>query len=440
MSILGSHAAHAQQIQTVWVIDMENRNWTQPSTDSSAPAQIFGNSAAPYINSLVTPGHPNAALVSYASQYHNVLATPSGSNPSIHPSEPNYLWQEAGSNFGVTSDSEPYGSGGTVAAISSYLASHPTVSGQNLCALLQNANISWKSYQEGIDLQTTGGGNVNTGGTPTSTVLPSNQWTVPLSSFSGTSSSYTNPYNGSHQYNFACKHDGTLFFTATNGSTTTANTSTSNPEVSHYAPLEQLQTDLNNGTCAHYNLITPDQYNDMHTALSGGFTYVANNNTHYTGDLAQLAQGDNFLSIIVPRIMASSQFQNNGAIIIWTDETEGSNQNDFQHTLMEIVISPRAKGNAFNVTDDLTHSSDLATLQEIFNVSGSLTRFLNDANNPSNVSGTLDMANFFQPGALTGGDTTPPTDTPTLPLPALALFGAALLIAAMRVIPPARIS
>ncbi len=55
-----------------------------------------------------------------------------------------------------------------------------------------------------------------------------------------------------------------------------ANTSTNNPAVVHYAPLEQLQTDLNNGSCARYNLITPDQYNDMHTALSGGFTLPAN--------------------------------------------------------------------------------------------------------------------------------------------------------------------
>jgi hypothetical protein len=34
-------------------------------------------------------------------------------------------------------------------------------------------------------------------------------------------------------------------------------------------------------------------YNDMHTALNGGFTY---NGVHYTGDAANIAQGDNFLS------------------------------------------------------------------------------------------------------------------------------------------------
>ena len=79
---------------------MENRNATQPTTHTSSLAQIYGNAAAPYINSLITPGNPNAAQVSVHQNGFNVLATPSGSNPSIHPSEPNYLWQEAGSNLG----------------------------------------------------------------------------------------------------------------------------------------------------------------------------------------------------------------------------------------------------------------------------------------------------------------------------------------------------
>ena len=48
-----------------------------------------GNPAAPFLNSLMTPGNPNAAQTSYASNYHNAAA-------GVHPSLPNYLWQEAG--------------------------------------------------------------------------------------------------------------------------------------------------------------------------------------------------------------------------------------------------------------------------------------------------------------------------------------------------------
>jgi phosphatidylinositol-3-phosphatase len=93
-------AAYAGQIKTVFVIAMENHNWVQPASQTS-PGQIFGNPAAPYINSLVTPGNPNAAQTSYASNYLNAGA-------GIHPSEPNYIWSEAGSNLGVFNDNDPF--------------------------------------------------------------------------------------------------------------------------------------------------------------------------------------------------------------------------------------------------------------------------------------------------------------------------------------------
>ncbi len=384
--------APSQQVKTVFYILLENRNFTA-GTDTTGGSVIVGNAAAPYLNSLITPGNANAAQVSYCTAYHHVLSTATGANPSIHPSEPNYVWMEAGNNLSKLDDNDPYGSGNSVQQILSYLSANPSLSSQHLTGLLQAAGISWKSYQEGIDHLNSAGANINTGGTGlTNTLAPQSAWTVPLQSFSGTSTSYTNPYNGSHQYNFACKHNGSLFFLDTNGSSdgsgsAAANFSPSNPVTANYAPLEQLATDLSNNTVARYNVITPDQYNDMHTALSSGFTY---NGTHYTGDSSQVAQGDNFLSILVPQIMASQAYQNNGVIVIWTDETEGTNQNDFNHTLTEIVLSPLAKGNAYNSTVNMTHSSDIATMQEIYQVTATTpTGYLNDAANVSNSSGSL---------------------------------------------------
>lgn len=73
-------------------------------------------------------------MTSYAVAYHNVLATPSGKNADIHPSEPNYIWQEAGDNFGVTDDWDPYTSG------VKNVFDVPCLSG-----LLQDASYSWKS-------------------------------------------------------------------------------------------------------------------------------------------------------------------------------------------------------------------------------------------------------------------------------------------------------
>ena len=368
--LLVAATATAESIGSVFVIDMENHNFTQPSSDTTAPQQLLGNPAAPYLNSLITPGNPNAAQVSYASAYHNVLATPSGDNPSIHPSLPNYLWQEAGTNFGVLNDNQPFGPGGVNQG-----------NALSLTGLLQAKGIAWKSYQEDTDINTS-----------TGQVLPKSQWTVPLQNSSGTFTTGTNPYNGSNQYDFATKHDGSLYFNATNGGN---DTTPSNPLVSHYAPLQQLQTDLASNSVARYNHITPDQFNDMHSALTAGFTY---NGVHYTGDQAAVAQGDNFLSIIIPQIMASRAYKNNGAIVIWYDETEGTNQNDFSHTLAEIVISPLAKGNAYDSTLDYTHSSDLKSLEELFGVYAPGGQFLGDAN----TLGTNDLSDLFVAGALAG--------------------------------------
>jgi hypothetical protein len=148
---------------------------------------------------------------------------------------------------------------------------------------------------------------------------------------------------------------------------------------------------LANNNVADYNWITPDQYNDMHTALTGGFQGK-------TGDEANIAQGDNFLSIIVPVIMASKAYQDNGSIIIWWDETEadGPNDNpdDFAHTLGEIVISPLARphggGIPYASPVDFTHSSDLRTWEELFH----LQTLLGDAVNAS------DLSDLFVPNAI----------------------------------------
>ncbi|MGD0060950.1 MAG: Ig-like domain-containing protein, partial [Verrucomicrobiia bacterium] len=88
------------QIKTVFVIPLENHDWVQ-GCPTCSPQQIFGNPAAPYVNSLVTPGNSNAVQVSYATKYYSVNIT------GEHPSEPNYIWSEAGTDFGVHTDNDP---------------------------------------------------------------------------------------------------------------------------------------------------------------------------------------------------------------------------------------------------------------------------------------------------------------------------------------------
>jgi phosphatidylinositol-3-phosphatase len=443
-------SAHAQ-VTTVFYILLENRNWTQSETSNGV--QILGDTTdCPFLNSLVTPGNPNSAQVSYASCYHNDLANAVGNNPSIHPSEPNYVWMESGSNLSKLDDNDPYGSSDSVEQIFDFVAATPTATGENLSLLLQNAGISWKSYTEEVNQLNSSGANFNTaGGTLSNNIASPSLYTVPLVSFSGTSTSYVNPYNGTHQFNFACKHTGQLFFPGTNGSTVnTADTSTTNVAASHYPPLPQLATDLANNAQGAYNVITPDQFNDMHTGLTAskttpwvdpetGTSYTASSNNE------QVAQGDNFCSIVVPEIMNSPVYKaGHAAIVLWTDETEGTPANDFNHTLLEIVISPLAKGNAFDSTLNYTHSSDIATMQKIFGVSANTpSGFLNDSANASNssngavgtsqvngssIGGTAftqaasptggfgtgtaqDMSDLFQPGVI-------PAALPGLPLTA----------------------
>src|SRR5437870_11418286 len=97
-SFCGSTAS-ASDIKKVFVIAMENHNWTQPANQfTGGIQQIYQNPNAPFINSLVD-GTAYVILdgkavnigsqVSYATAYHSVLATSSGNNPHIHPSEPN---------------------------------------------------------------------------------------------------------------------------------------------------------------------------------------------------------------------------------------------------------------------------------------------------------------------------------------------------------------
>jgi hypothetical protein len=93
--------------------------------------------------------------------------------------------------------------------------------------------------------------------------------------------------------------------------------------------------------------------------------------------------------------MASQAYKNNGVIVIWFDETEVGNTTSF--TVPEVVISPLAKGNAYNSTLPYTHSSDLKSMQELFGVSAPGGGFLGDANTP----GTNDLSDMFVPGVFT---------------------------------------
>jgi hypothetical protein len=101
----------ANHINHVFVILMENHDWSE----------IKGSPSAPYINgTLLVQG-------AHAERYMNV--------PGLHPSLPNYIWLESGDNQGVWDDGGP--------------SSH-VLNVQHLTGLMEKAGVTWKSYQEDI--------------------------------------------------------------------------------------------------------------------------------------------------------------------------------------------------------------------------------------------------------------------------------------------------
>jgi len=358
-----------RRIKTVFVIAMENHNWTQPAGQTN-PLQIFHNPAAPFINSLVNGTSGISSQVAFANGYVNAGA-------GVHPSEPNYLWAEAGTNFNVFNDDDPYKKDCTPDTVQN--------TNQHLSAFLTVARKQWKSYQEDTDVDAT------------NTPLPANQWTVPLFSASGNwTAPGINEYNYTTQFNYAAKHNPMVFFVDTNGG---CNATSSNPLRTHYAPLQQLALDLANNDVADYNWITPNQFNDQHTTLANGYGAFPNNSAlpANLADSARIAQGDNFLARVVPLIMSSRAYQDHGLIVLWWDESEGGD--DPGRTLPFIIISKDARRNVNGVpysnTISYSHSSFLRTMQIIFKVDPR-----HGFNFLGGAAGANDLSDLFAQGVI----------------------------------------
>jgi hypothetical protein len=334
-----------QSIKTVFVIAMENHDLVQKNPTGS-PQQILGNPAAPYFNSLITPGNPNAAQTAWATHMFSCAIN------GEHPSEPNYVWQEAGTDFGIRTDNDPSTSSHNVFTNVIHLSGQLTAAG-----------IPWRSYQEDLQYSTSEEVSASGSGKP------------------------VNPYNGTTDYNYAVKHNPMAFFPDT--------------QNQNCYPMTNFWTDLTNNNIGRYNWITPDQYNEWHSSLPNGYTYFG---TNYTGDQAAIAEGDNCLSIIIPKIMASAAYQDHGVIIIWTDETESTD--DTNTTLPYVILSPLAKGNAYASTLPYSHSSDLKTMDELFGLAyqtNAIPAAYYDAQNDGKYdyvdghSATInDLGDFFQ--------------------------------------------
>jgi phosphatidylinositol-3-phosphatase len=272
-------------IKKVFVVVMENKQ----------KSEVYGNPSAPYINGTLM------ARYKYATSYANVA----------HPSEPNYVWLEAGSNeifdHTFTGDDDPS-------------ASNSTRTTLHLTRFLKHKGISWKAYQEGLD-GTTGA--------------------CPVKSHSSSPSFY------------AAKHNPFVFFQDIAGAPPS---STNAYCTRHIKPFSELGSDLENDAVASYSFITPNLCNDMH-----GASGCPSSNT--------VAMGDSWLKNdpTMQRVMSYVLTPANHAIllIVW-DESDNGGQ-----TLPMVLVAPEStldfsSGHA-NATP-LSHSSTVKALQRIFQV------------------------------------------------------------------------
>jgi phosphatidylinositol-3-phosphatase len=224
-------------IKHVFVIAFENH----------AASSIYGNQDhAPFIQSLLQQG-------GHASNFVDKL-------PSL-PSEPHYVWMEAGTNSfsdrTFTGDGDPS-------------SSNSTSSTAHLTRQINDAGKSWTSYQEGL--------NSSTGACPIDS-----------------------------DGNYAAKHDPMVFFKDIVGSTPSKTNALC---AAHHKALTALATDLANDTVADYNFITPSLCHDMHSNFCSGF-------------FDPVKQGDDWLSQNLPAIVNYANAHSGAVFLVW-DEPEGS--------------------------------------------------------------------------------------------------------------------
>ena len=167
--------------------------------------QVIGSNQAPFINQL-------ARQYVSLQQHFGVR----------HPSLPNYLALTGGDTFGITNDCT---------------ACH--VNATNLVDQLEQANVSWKAYMEGLpSVGFTGDGNCSGSGC------------------------------------YKKKHDPFVYYDDVVGT----------PErLQHIVPATQLSADLTNNSLPQFSWLTPDMCHDTHDCTVG--------------------VGDAYLAQIVPRIL-----------------------------------------------------------------------------------------------------------------------------------------
>jgi phosphatidylinositol-3-phosphatase len=257
VSSAGTVTSPIPRYQHIVEIMMENTSFST----------IIGNPNAPQINSL-------ASQYGLATDYFGVT----------HPSEPNYMANLAGSNFGVQDDNQFYctpADAGTDPHCTGTTVNH-TVSAPTLADQLTAAGMTWKGYFQNLP-------------------------PIPSTGLITTGPNANGPYSFKWPSDavalYASKHNPFLNFTGTQG------------KLANMVPDTQLATDLAAGKLPNFGFVVPDQCHDMH----GTGTCTDTN--------ALISAGDTYVGTIVHEIMSSQVWdQGHNAIVITWDEDDFSDE------------------------------------------------------------------------------------------------------------------
>jgi hypothetical protein len=284
-------------------------------------------------------------MASHATQYFNP--------PGNHPSLPNYLWLEAGTNFGILADDQPS------------QANQSTTN--HLVTLLRNAGISWTSYQESI-------------------------------------SAGVCPLTASGQY--APKHNPMVYF----DDVTNTNNANSAYCIANVRPYYELAGDLQSNVVTRYNFITPNLCDEMHgntgcpsgNLITQGDTWLSTNLPIILNSQAYSNGG----AIFITWDEGEPQTGENGdgpiGMIVISRMAKGGGYSNTVHYTHSSTL--RTFQEIFNVTPLLRDAANATDLSDLFNPFPGVTGV---SPNCGQVSGgtpiTISGSNFVSGATVTVG-------------------------------------
>lgn len=123
-------------------------------------------------------------------------------------------------------------------------------------------------------------------------------------------------------------------------------------QAANIVGMDQLQADLASGNLPQFMFVEPNQINTMHDCPGGGI--ACDNDTRLRG-------GDAWAAAVVPPILNSPVFKNDGLLIITFDESWDSDKQHGGGHVLTIMIGPQVK-KQFASNNFYQHESTLRTI------------------------------------------------------------------------------